>query len=88
MIQGARKGNRRETEKPKVEGWAAKRRFSMVDFPEPDGPVITIGRWVSVTDPQTIHQSYYIAQLSKKDLPVGAITECPTDLTPLKRKLD
>lgn len=48
---GARKGNKRETENPKVEGWAVKRRFSIVDFPEPDGPVITIGRWVSVTDP-------------------------------------
>lgn len=50
-IQGARKGNKRETENPNVEGWAVKRRFRIVDFPEPDGPVITIGRWASVTDP-------------------------------------
>lgn len=41
---GARKGNKRETQNSKVEGWAVKRRFRIVDFPEPDGPVITIGR--------------------------------------------
>lgn len=49
-MQGASKGNKRETENPKVEGWAARIRFSIVDFPEPDGPVITIGRRVSFTD--------------------------------------
>ena len=51
MIHGTRKDNKRETENPKVEGWAVKRRFSSVDFPEPDGPVITIGRRVSAIDP-------------------------------------
>ena len=34
----------RETENPNVLGWAAKRRLRMVDFPEPEGPQITIGR--------------------------------------------
>jgi hypothetical protein len=28
----------RETEKPKVSGWSAKRRLRMVDLPEPEGP--------------------------------------------------
>lgn len=59
IAEAARKGNKRETENPKVEGWASKRRFSIVDFPEPDGPVITIGRWASVADPQTIYQLLY-----------------------------
>lgn len=40
--------NERETEKPKVSGCAAKRRLRMVDFPEPEGPDITTGRWVCV----------------------------------------
>ncbi len=26
-------------------GWSAKRRLRIVDFPEPEGPDITIGRW-------------------------------------------
>jgi len=34
----------RETEKPKVSGWSAKRRLRMVDLPEPEGPEMTIGR--------------------------------------------
>lgn len=36
-------------ENPNVSGWAAKRRFRIVDFPEPEGPEITIGRcsWVA-----------------------------------------
>ncbi len=42
-----RRGNRvrsvRETEKPKVSGCLAKRRLSIVDLPDPEGPVITIG---------------------------------------------
>ena len=33
----------RETEKPKVSGCLAKRRLSIVDLPDPEGPVITIG---------------------------------------------
>lgn len=49
-----------------MEGWASKRRFSIVDFPEPDGPVITIGRWVSVTDPQTIYQLLYSTAVWKE----------------------
>lgn len=36
----------RETEKPKVSGCCAKRRLSIVDLPEPEGPDITIGRWI------------------------------------------
>ena len=35
----------RETENPKVEGYAAKSLLRMVDFPEPEGPDMTIGRW-------------------------------------------
>lgn len=35
-----------EIEKPKREGWAARRRFRRVDLPEPEGPDITIGRGV------------------------------------------
>lgn len=34
----------RETEKPKVSGWSAKRRLRMVDLPEPEGPEMTMGR--------------------------------------------
>ena len=34
----------RETEKPKVSGWSIKRRLSIVDLPDPEGPDITIGR--------------------------------------------
>ena len=39
----------RETEKPNVLGWAAKSRLRIVDFPEPEGPEMTIGRcfWVA-----------------------------------------
>ena len=33
-----------DTEKPKVLGCAAKRRFRIVDLPVPLGPEITIGR--------------------------------------------
>lgn len=40
--------NERETEKPNVSGCAAKSRLRMVDFPEPEGPDITIGRCVCV----------------------------------------
>lgn len=32
--------------------------------------------------------SYYIAQLSDKNIPAGAITEYSMDLVALKRKLD
>lgn len=81
-----------------MEGWASKRRFSIVDFPEPDGPVITIGRWVSVTGPQTIYQLLYGTAVWKEKrkkrekkmiiIPAGAITEYPMDLVALKRKLD
>lgn len=34
----------RETENPKVSGCSAKRRFSIVDLPEPEGPEMTMGR--------------------------------------------
>ena len=37
--------NARDIEKPNVSGWSANRRLRIVDFPEPDGPDITIGRW-------------------------------------------
>ena len=40
----------RETEKPKVFGWSAKRRLRMVDLPEPEGPEITMGRWIWVAE--------------------------------------
>lgn len=39
-----RGGDVRETEKPKLLGRSLKRRLRMVDFPEPEGPDITIGR--------------------------------------------
>ena len=49
MTKAPRVGsNERETEKPKVSGCAAKRRLRIVDFPEPEGPDITIGRCVCV----------------------------------------
>lgn len=38
------------TEKPKVLGCAAKRRFRSVDLPVPLGPERTIGRWTFVAD--------------------------------------
>lgn len=38
----------RETEKPKVSGWSLKMRVRIVDLPEPEGPDMTIGRWVCV----------------------------------------
>lgn len=44
-----RKGNERETENPNVEGYAAKSLLRIVDFPEPEGPDMTIGRWLSGT---------------------------------------
>lgn len=31
-----------------MEGYAANSRLRMVDFPEPEGPEMTIGRWVGV----------------------------------------
>jgi len=34
----------RETENPNVSGYSAKRRFKIVDLPEPEGPEMTIGR--------------------------------------------
>lgn len=43
---GGFRSNERETEKPNVSGCAAKRRLRMVDFPDPEGPDITIGRCV------------------------------------------
>lgn len=46
--------NERETEKPKVSGCAANRRLRMVDFPEPEGPDITIGRYVCVAVVQVV----------------------------------
>jgi hypothetical protein len=41
--QRARERDLRETENPNVLGWLAKSLFSKVDFPEPEGPEITIG---------------------------------------------
>ena len=41
-----RRGDVRETEKPKVSGWSLKRRVRIVDLPVPEGPDITIGRRV------------------------------------------
>lgn len=35
----------RETENPKVWGCAAKSLLRIVDFPEPEGPEMTMGRW-------------------------------------------
>lgn len=51
-----RQADVRETEKPKVSGWSAKRRLRIVDLPEPEGPEITIGRcsWVAVGRMSTI----------------------------------
>lgn len=51
MARGRKRGGKylRETEKPKVEGWVAKRRLRMVDFPAPEGPEMTIGRRMSGT---------------------------------------
>lgn len=42
---GEKQGNERETENPNVEGYAAKSLLRIVDFPEPEGPDMTIGRW-------------------------------------------
>lgn len=39
----------RETEKPNVSGCPLNRRVRIVDLPEPEGPDITIGRWVPWT---------------------------------------
>lgn len=36
--------NARETENPNLSGYSAKRRFSSVDLPVPEGPEITTGR--------------------------------------------
>lgn len=38
----------RETENPKVSGWAANKRLRIVDFPVPEGPEMTTGRWSCV----------------------------------------
>ena len=43
-IRGRAVADERETEKPKVSGWLAKRRVSIVDFPDPEGPEMTMGR--------------------------------------------
>lgn len=48
----------RETLKPKVSGWAANRRFRIVDFPEPDGPEMTIGRRSDVAAGSTIRSGF------------------------------
>lgn len=44
------RGYSRETEKPNVLGCSAKRRLRRVDFPAPEGPDMTIGRyfWLAV----------------------------------------
>lgn len=44
MGQIEEEGSVRETEKPNISGWAAKRRLRIVDLPVPEGPDITIGR--------------------------------------------
>lgn len=43
--KGRTGGNERETENPNVCGYAAKSLVRIVDFPEPEGPEMTIGRW-------------------------------------------
>ena len=43
-------GDQRETEKPKVLGWSAKRRLRRVDLPAPEGPEITTGRCFCVAE--------------------------------------
>lgn len=50
-VKGRNRGGEagRETEKPNLSGWSAKRRLSMVDLPVPDGPDITTGRGAEVT---------------------------------------
>lgn len=47
--------NERETEKPKVSGWSAKRRLRIVDLPEPEGPEMTIGRCFCVALLKLVH---------------------------------
>ena len=42
--EGWEGGEVRETLKPNVSGWSAKRRFRIVDLPAPLGPEITMGR--------------------------------------------
>lgn len=39
------RGDERDTENPNVSGNSAKRRFSRVDLPVPEGPDTTIGRY-------------------------------------------
>ena len=59
----------RDTENPKVSGWSANRRLRIVDFPDPEGPEMTIGRCFSVN----VHQS-----MSKWRVMLGKIqlTDC------------
>lgn len=50
LCLAAARGTVRETEKPKVSGWSAKRRLRTVDLPEPEGPEITMGRCVLMAE--------------------------------------
>lgn len=47
----------RETENPNVSGCSAKRRFRIVDLPEPEGPEMTIGRVEVILAVVVWHQS-------------------------------
>lgn len=68
-----------ETEKPNVSGWSAKRRLSMVDLPEPEGPDMTIGRWSWVAAGLNLSEILWWRRLrycGGEHSPVGAIVAC------------
>jgi hypothetical protein len=69
---GCGEGEVREMEKPKVLGWSLKRRVRIVDFPLPEGPEITIGRWdwVAASCRMVRNAIKWIVQAK---VPVGAI---------------
>ena len=50
LVSAVSRGQReviRETEKPNVFGWLSNNFLRRVDFPEPDGPEMTMGRAAS-----------------------------------------
>lgn len=64
----------REIENPKVSGWSLKRRVRIVDFPEPEGPDITIGRWVCIAGWSVLRISSPSTRMDGV-VPEGAIVE-------------
>ena len=66
----------REMENPNLFGCFAKRRFNKVDFPEPEGPEITIGRKpISSACPGYVAKTYLASKHFAQSETLGGLND-------------